>query len=231
MRGSSLFIAATTTVALLVLFIYGLSALPPVNPETRPAGTETAASTLKEIDYPTVEFGDPTRGPADAAVTIVVFGDYLCAPCATLDGWLGQIMRAYPDDVRLVWKDLPHSTSRSTSGVAAAQAARCAAPYGAFWDYHDLLFADPQNLNSAAYLQLATQLGLDLQAFTDCLNSKATLPLVERDINEGLALHIDATPYVFVNKERSSGVDSYEALRQSVVTEIEKAPKKMPVFK
>jgi len=230
MRGSSLFIAITSIVAVLVLFIYGLSSLPPLNPESKPASTDTAAAPVKHLDYPTVEFGNPTRGLANAAVTIVVFGDYLCAPCATLDGWLNRIMAEYPDDVRVVWKDMPHATNSSTSAIAAAQAARCAAPYGAFWEYHDLLFADPRSLTPQSYSQLAGQLGLDVPEFTKCVDTEATLPLIERDLNEGLALGIDATPYVFVNKERSSGVDSYEALRQMVETEIAKAPKRIPTF-
>ncbi|MFA6604237.1 MAG: thioredoxin domain-containing protein [Patescibacteria group bacterium] len=234
MRKPSIFIAITGLIAALVLFLYALSALPPENPEAKKtdlgsgaAGT-TAAGTLTQ---PKVEFGNPMRGPANAPVTIVVFGDYLCAPCATLDGWLGEITKEFPDSVRVVWKDFPHSTNQLTTGTVAAIAARCAAAYGAFWEYHDRLLAEAQSLDQSTYGRIASELGLDLDSFTRCLNDRSTLPLIERDINEGIGLNIDSTPYAFINSQRMSGAESYVSLHQLVADELAKAPAKTLDFK
>lgn len=153
---------------------------------------------------PSVTFVDPTRGSEDAKVTIVNYGDYECGTCATLESTLDALVQDFPDDIRIVWKDMPKKSLGSES-LNAAIAARCAGEQDKFWEYHDLLFANQASLGSDLYSAIANDLGLRERAFTKCLENASTSPLVQRTYEEGLALRLAVTPTLFINGERYSG--------------------------
>jgi len=221
-RSSSLFLASTVLIGALLLVVFGISSLPPVEPAATNADAGTAA--VAALDAPTVVFGNPTKGAAKAKVTIVVFGDYQCEPCAQIDDSLGKIIKDMPDDVRVVWKDFPN-TAQHKEALTAAVAARCAGLQGAFWDYHDVLFANQASLSIGNYPIIASQLGLDPDGFGSCLKDMTTQPIVERDFEEGQRLRVDATPYLFINSRRVSGALKYEFLREIIASEITKVEK------
>jgi protein-disulfide isomerase len=176
-----------------VLALFGATLLPPKQDKSATAPAPTA----KEQIEPTVDFADPVRGPADAPITVVAFGDYLCAPCADADRELAAVLAEMPSEVRVVWKDLPNEPAHA-GATQAAVAARCAGDQGAFWQYHDLLMDQQSGLVAASYVPIAAELGLDVDQFQSCLEGEATRPLVERTVDEALRLKIDATPYFFV---------------------------------
>lgn len=197
------FIGAVTLVAVLLLIIYGISALAPTGRQGSVDGTGPA--TGERPSAPSVDFANPTIGPADAPLTIVLYSDYLCMPCGTLQASLADVLPKFGDgDIRLVWKDMPNSTL-NPNAVEAAMAARCAREQDAFWEYHDLLFARQSAVKSGDFTLLAEEIGLDAGEFSGCLAEKRTLPLVERDAHEALALGIDATPYMFIGDRGFSG--------------------------
>lgn len=210
MRKSNLFLGLTVLVSLLILVVYGIAALSPINP-TPTQGTDAGRS-LPPLDVPTVTFGNPTQGPKDAKVVVYVFGDYQCSPCAEFEDAIKQLTAEFPKDVRVVWKDMPNS-AQHPEAIGAAVAARCAADQGAFWQYHELLMQNQGSLGAKNYVPFAAQLGLDLQTFQSCVDNAQTKPLVQRDYDEGQQLRIDSTPYIFVNKRRITGAVSYEQLR------------------
>ncbi len=220
MNRSNIFLATIILIGLALLIIFGISALPPLVPETADDAGQTQLGT--PLDEPTVLFGNPMRGPQDALVTAVEFGDFQCLPCKDMDASLLQLLQDFPDDLRVVWKDFP-DTSQHKEALNAAIAARCAGIQGMFWEYHDLLLANQASINASAYPIFASQLGLDETSFAGCLQDETTRPIVERDFEEGLRLRLDATPYVFVNKRRVSGALRYELLKEIVRSEIEKA--------
>jgi protein-disulfide isomerase len=80
-KQSPAFLAVTVVLAVVLLIVFGIYSAPPVNNSA--TNTNTAATTVTKLTRPTVVFGNPILGPKDAKVTIVIFGDYLCAPCAT----------------------------------------------------------------------------------------------------------------------------------------------------
>lgn len=210
MRKSNLFLGLTILVSLLILVVYGIAALSPINP--KPTQDADTGRSLPPLDAPTVTFGNPTQGPKDAKVVVYVFGDYQCSPCAEFEDALHQLTAEFPKDVRLVWKDMPNS-AQHPEAIGAAVAARCADEQGAFWQYHDLLMQNQGSLGAKNYVPFAAQLGLDLQPFQSCVDNEQTKPLVQRDYDEGQRLRIDSTPYIFVNKRRITGAISYEQLR------------------
>ncbi len=210
MRKSNLFLGATILVSLLILVVYGIAALSPINPKS--AESVNTDRLLTPLENPTVSFGNPTLGPKTAKVVVYVFGDYQCSPCAEFEDALKQMRAEFPNDVRLVWKDMPNS-AQHPEAIGAAVAARCAGDQGAFWQYHDLLMQNQGSLGAKNYVPFAAQLGLDLQTFQSCVDNAQTQPLVQRDYDEGQRLRIDSTPYIFVNKRRVTGAISYEQLR------------------
>ncbi|MEY4745130.1 MAG: hypothetical protein RL272_1075 [Candidatus Parcubacteria bacterium] len=210
MRKSNLFLGIASLLATLLLIVYGIAALSPINP--KPAPSVDTSRSLSPLKSPTVSFGNPTKGPKDAKVAIFVFGDYQCQPCADFEATVAQAAADFPKDVRIVWKDMPNAAQHPES-VGAANAARCAADQGAFWQYHDALMQNQASLGAKNYVPFAAQLGLDLQAFQSCIDNQANKALVQRDYDEGQLLRVDSTPYIFVNDRRIAGAISYEQLR------------------
>lgn len=153
---------------------------------------------------PQITFLDPVLGPADAKITIIEFSDFRCPHCAEADKKLKEILKTYPKDARLVWKDFPFLPPADLS-FQAHEAARCAGEQKKFWEYHDALFVEQNYYSSLRFLELAESLGLDKAAFTACLQSGKMKPIVRRSFDEGEALGVDGAPYFFVNGERWSG--------------------------
>lgn len=154
---------------------------------------------------PSITFIDPTLGPDTAKVTIVLYGDYGCDACATLDkALITLIADDYPNDVRLVWKDMPN-TSQHEEALNAALAARCADDQGKFWEYHALLIAYHNSLSAELYPVLAEQIGLKTNAFASCYRAQTPSPMIQQSYEEGLALGVSATPTIFINGTRYTG--------------------------
>ncbi|BCR05562.1 hypothetical protein DESUT3_26310 [Desulfuromonas versatilis] len=159
------------------------------------------AKTLKVVELSFVQEFDlsasPTLGPADAPVSVVVFDDFQCPYCARLAPQLKQLLTSYPEKVKVVFKNFPlrsHPFARS-----AAIAALAAHRQGRFWDYHDLLFANYNQLDDGKFQQFAQQLQLDLERFEQDRQDPELWALITRDTGEGVEGGVRGTPTVFVN--------------------------------
>ncbi|MDA1038434.1 MAG: DsbA family protein [bacterium] len=170
---------------------------------------------IEALEAPTISIINPARGPSDAAVTIVEFGDYQCEFCRDLEASIEIIRRENPDQIRVVWKDFPNEQVH-TLAISAAVAARCASDQGRFWDYHDILFTQINSLGASTYKIIAEALELDMDQFTKCTETEASLPRVQRDFEEGLDLKLIATPTIFINEKRFVGAVSLEELRKTI---------------
>ncbi len=124
---------------------------------------------------------------------------------------LARILKEYPSQVRLVFKDFPldsHPLARP-----AHEAARCAGESGKYWQYHDLLFEGQPNFNRADLIRYAAEVGVPRDAFLNCLDSGRFKPLVERDIQEGRGAGVRNTPTFFINGQQVVGSAPYEAFK------------------
>lgn len=146
---------------------------------------------------------NPSKGPADARITVVEFSDFECPHCRELYRALKEIEPQYPQ-VRVVYKDFPIAAVHPWA-MTAAIGARCAYMQSpaAFWKLHDAVF-DNQDLISAEnvwkkLLEFAAAAGLDADAFKACMASPEARKAVEANFAEGEALNINSTPTVFVN--------------------------------
>lgn len=140
------------------------------------------------------------KGKKEAPVTIVEFSDYQCPYCSKLQPTLNQVLAAYPDDVKLVFKDFPLSFHKQAKN--AAKAARAAGEQGKYWEMHDLLFKDFNKLTDDSFKTYATQLGLDTAKFTADFSSNKYDALIQQDINQGRGAGVTGTPSLFVNGKR-----------------------------
>ncbi len=172
-------------------------------------GNKITYTDQNTITEPSITFIDPVLGSDSAKVTIVTYGDYGCDACATLDEALITLVADdFPNDVRLVWKDMPN-TSQHEEALNAAIAARCADNQEKFWEYHALLIAYHNSLSAELYPTLAEQLGLKSNTFASCYRDQTPSPIIQQSYEEGLALGVTATPTLFINGSRYTGaIDS-----------------------
>lgn len=200
-----------------IVFVFFLLRLRPVQmPEP-----DVADSAVGTLDQPTVTYVNPSRGPADAEVTLVTFGDFQCDACKTLAENMVTAMRSYPDSVRLVWKDMPNEDAHPLA-TKAAVAAHCADRQGRFWEFHDLVFARQSYLSEEELTNVAAEVGLDADAFARCTQNNDTLAVVRRDFEEGRALGIIATPTLFVGTQSVAGALSVESIVEIIEGQLAK---------
>ncbi|MGB0035965.1 MAG: thioredoxin domain-containing protein [Candidatus Acidiferrales bacterium] len=154
---------------------------------------------------------NPSKGPADARITVVEFSDFQCPHCAELYRSLKSIEPKYPQ-IRVVFKDYPIVQIHPWAETAAI-GARCAFMQSpdAFWKIHDSIF-ESQDLISAEnvwekLIGFARDAGLDADAFKGCMASPDARRAVEGNLADGQALGITSTPTVYVNGRTLVGGD------------------------
>ncbi len=159
-------------------------------------------------------------GNPDAPVTLVEWGDYSCPGCGNfalsvepvlIDAFVksGQVkfeFRPFPLDIH------------GNDAVLAAQAATCAADQGKFWRFHDTLFRNQKSeegFSEPALTAMATQLGLDVPAFSDCLNKPETVDSVSTSVQAGKDAGVDSTPTFFINGTKVDW-QGWDTLKQDI---------------
>lgn len=138
-----------------------------------------------------------------------------------------QIVKQYVDTgkVRFVWHDFAWIGDESRQ---AAQASRCAARQGKYWEYHDILYENQRGENQGQFSdanlrQLAAQLGLDAGAFGSCLEKGEDIPAIQQDLTAARGLGIAATPVFIINGQRLAGAQSFDAFARLIDAALAKA--------
>jgi Na+/H+ antiporter NhaA len=157
---------------------------------------------------------DHIRGPHEAAVTIVEYGDFECPFCGQAEPIVRELLRDF-GDVRYVWRHLP-LTDVHIHARLAAEAAEAAADQGAFWEMHDLLLAHQDALQPDDLLGYAGQLGLDVERFADDLREHAGGARVAEDVDSADLSGVSGTPTFFINGQRHYGAYDIATLSAAV---------------
>jgi Na+/H+ antiporter NhaA len=157
---------------------------------------------------------DHIRGPEDAAVTVVEYGDFECPYCGRAEPIVRELLQEF-GDVRYVWRHLPLTDVHPHSQVAA-EAAEAAASQGSFWPMHDLLLDHQDALRTPDLVRYAQELGLDVEQFTDELRSHELVPRVAEDVDSADLSGVSGTPTFFINGRRHYGAYDIEALSKAV---------------
>jgi protein-disulfide isomerase len=163
--------------------------------------------------------GHPSMGPPDAPVTIVEFADFECARCATMAPVLRQVLGNYPEEVRLVFRQLPLG-SVNPRARKASEAALCAFDQGRFWDYHDALFEDQASLDRRSLEERAVRIGLDAVEFSLCLDSGRKAGAVDSDIEAAIGAGAYTAPTLYINGEMLTGSWPYRDVADRIDSEL-----------
>jgi len=162
-----------------------------------------------------IELGNaPVKGNKDAKVTIIEFSDFQCPFCQRGAQTLSELVKAYPNDVKVAFKNLPlpfHPQAKP-----AAIAALAANEQGKFWEMYDELFKNQQNLADEFYTATAQKLGLDMTKFAADLKSEKLAKQVDDDMQLANSLGVRGTPGFFVNGVQVRGAREAEYFKQII---------------
>ncbi|MFY1829463.1 DsbA family protein [Myxococcus fulvus] len=169
-----------------------------------------------------VEVGKaPSRGPANAPVTLVAWSDFECPFCSRAVPTLKTLEKEYEGKLRVAFKHQPlpdHANAK-----LAAVASMAAHEQGKFWEFHDLLFANQRQLQRPALEDHAKQLGLDVARFNKALDSGRFDALIAEDSREGMRVGAAGTPTFFINGRPIIGAVPADHFRRVIDEELKKA--------
>jgi len=180
----------------------------------------TTVKVLIEPPRTVVQAKGPSRGSESAPITIVEFSDFECNFCGRATSTLKRIETAYPDKVRIVFRDYPLPVHRGAP--RAAEAAQCASEQGKFWEMHDRLFSKGGPLSDADLNNYASQLSLDMQQFGNCLQSGKHTKTWKSSQEEGMRLGVASTPTFFINGRMVTGAMPYETFARIIDEELDR---------
>jgi Na+/H+ antiporter NhaA len=157
---------------------------------------------------------DHIRGPLDAAVTVVEYGDFECPYCGQAEPVVRELLREF-GDVRYVWRHLPLSDVHPRAQLAA-EASEAAAEQGAFWEMHDVLLDHQDALGPEDLIGYADQLRLDVERFADDLRERVGAARVADDVDSADLSGVSGTPTFFINGRRHYGAYDIATLSASM---------------
>ena len=157
---------------------------------------------------------DHMRGPDDAPVTVVEYGDFECPYCGQAEPTVRELL-AERGDVRYVWRHLPLTDVHPRARIAA-HAAEAAGAQGAFWEMHDLLLDHQDQLRPVDLDRYATTLGLDVERFRRDAHDASVAQRVAEDVDSADRSGVAGTPTFFVNGRRYHGAYDLSSLLHEV---------------
>ena len=168
------------------------------------------AETIVDLAVPVDLERDHVRGPEQAPVTLVEYGDFECPYCGQAEPAIRELLRDY-GDVRYVWRHLPLNDVHPHAQLAA-EAAEAAAVQGAFWELHDLLLRNQDALTPGDLGGYASELGLDVERFAADLEKHVGAARVAEDVDGADLSNVSGTPTFFINGRRHYGAYDIETL-------------------
>lgn len=189
----------------------GNTPLPQFSDKFTPGNFKTAAAKNQLVDVTSQDA--PTIGNANAAITIVEFGDFECPYTKDAYPAIRQLAAENPNLIRYEWRDYPLDTIH-THASATAVAASCAQKQGKFWQMQDKIFTHQDSLERNDFLNDADQIGLDKTTFTTCLDAGGDAKRLATDRAVGDAQQIRGTPTFYINGARVEGAVPYAIWQQ-----------------
>jgi Na+/H+ antiporter NhaA len=165
---------------------------------------ERTASLPRALDRPVDPERDHIRGPAEAPLTLVEYGDFECPFCGRATGVVRELRKRFGDDFRYVFRHLPLTDIHGYAELAA-QAAEAAGRQGSFWEMHDLLFAHQDELGIEDLIGYAGALGLDVDELIADLDDERIAARIAEDVAGADASGARGTPTFFVGERRHLG--------------------------
>jgi protein-disulfide isomerase len=173
-----------------------------------------STDSIVDLMAPVDDEHDHIRGPADAPITLVEYGDLECPYCGRAEPMVRELLADF-GDLRYVWRHLPLPGVHPHAQLAA-EATEVAAMQGAFWPMRDLLFEHQDALTARDLMRYATELGLDVERFSDGLRRHAGAGHVASDVDGADLSGVTGTPTFFINGRRYHGVFDARSLAAAV---------------
>lgn len=168
--------------------------------ESNQGVNQPGSNNQENIDTELYSESDPVKGSADAPITIVEFSDFECPFCKRFyDQTLSQIEKNYVETgkAKIVYRDFPLERIHPTAKTASL-AAECAKEQGKFWEYHDKIFDNQNQLSKTSLKEWAEEIGLNTESFNQCLNNKKYENEVLEDLSAGRNLGVQGTPHFII---------------------------------
>ena len=206
-------LSAALASSALTWIIFRLTALLPKRLRLRALlGT---AQTITDLAVPVSAKKDHVRGPADAPVTLVEYGDFECPFCGQAERVVRELLADYGDDLRYVWRHLP-LTDVHPYAPLAAEATEAAAKQGMFWEMHDQLLEHQGALTAKDLMRHAAEIGLNIEKFTADMRKDAGAGKIASDVDSADLSGVSGTPTFFINGKRYHGAFDIDTLSRSV---------------
>jgi len=168
--------------------------------------------------------GSPVTGPVAAPITIVEFSDFQCPYCIQAVPEIEALLKVYPKEVKLIFKQFPLEIH--SDAYRAATAALAAQRQDKFWEMHYALFAHHEDLSLESILKISQELKLDTTRLRHDMDSKEVHDTIAKDLADGNQAGVEGTPTIFINGQRYNGRIELTSLRGLIGTELKKAPAK-----
>jgi Na+/H+ antiporter NhaA len=183
--------------------------------ELRRRQLDRTADQILDLDDDIDPERDHVRGNPDAPVTLVEYGDFECPYCHAAAPVIRKLLDHFGDELRYVFRHLP-LTDVHPGAQVAAEATEAAGDQGAFWPMHDRLLDEQGDVSVSDLYRHASELGLDLDRFSDDLRHRRHAARVAEDVQSADASGVSGTPTFFVNGRRHEGVYDVDALTRAV---------------
>jgi Na+/H+ antiporter NhaA len=154
---------------------------------------------------------DHVRGPEDAPVTLVEYGDFQCPYCGQAESVIRELISSFGDEIRYVWRNLPLNDVHNNAQLAA-EAAEAAAAQGKFWEMYDTLLAHQDELEPRDISRYARELGLDMDRFLEEMRRHEYAERLAEDVASADASGVSGTPSFFINGRRHYGAYDIDTL-------------------
>jgi Na+/H+ antiporter NhaA len=158
---------------------------------------------------------DHVRGPDEAPVTLIEYGDFECPYCGQAESVIRELLGKFGDELRYVWRHLPLNDVHPRAQLAS-EAAEAAAAQGRFWEMHDLMLDHQDRLSAQDIGRYAEQLDLDVERFWDDLRRHEHSNRVAEDVATADTSGVSGTPSFFINGRRYQGAYDTETLEAVV---------------
>ncbi len=205
-------LSAALCAALLTWLVYHATTMLP--PRLRIRALLGTAEVIVDLGAPVDPERDHIRGPVDAPVTVVEYGDFECPYCGRAEPVLRELLAGH-GDVAYVWRHLPLNDVHPLA-QQAAEASEAASAQGKFWEMHDLLLDRQHRLRIPDLMQHAEELGLDTERFADDLRRHEGAGRVAEDVDSADLSGVSGTPSFFINGKRYNGAYDIDTLTAAV---------------
>lgn len=222
---------------LFLLSIASCTSTPTATAQARPTVTSIARATSSPCAsisaaptpgpdapslFPPITEADHVRGPADAIVTVMVYGDLQDGTSGLFNTVVNRLLAEYPEDVRFVSRIFP-LVGRNDKAVLAARAVEAAHRQGKFWEMHDLLYAQqanwvsmsPEDFEQWSAAQ-ASALGMDGALYQADVQSEAVVDLVQGNFETAQKFGPFAVPLIVINGDIYLGPQDFGSMNDIV---------------